>query len=128
MLKSPTSINTPQKRNGNKFLLRYRKIFQKRGLFFLAARIQRSIGEERAALSKEYCQSASNTNRIVAARAQDVDYVLNNVSEMPGAIPELLGFDPMYFGVPQSRQRMIFIGVREDLWNCIQGNLTKPQP
>jgi DNA (cytosine-5)-methyltransferase 1 len=26
----------------------------------------------------------------------------------------------MYYGVPQSRQRMIFIGVREDLWNCIQ--------
>jgi DNA (cytosine-5)-methyltransferase 1 len=26
----------------------------------------------------------------------------------------------MYFGVPQSRQRMIFLGVREDLWNCIQ--------
>lgn len=26
----------------------------------------------------------------------------------------------MYFGVPQSRQRMIFIGVREDLWNCIR--------
>jgi DNA (cytosine-5)-methyltransferase 1 len=26
----------------------------------------------------------------------------------------------MYFGVPQSRQRMIFIGVREELWNCIQ--------
>jgi DNA (cytosine-5)-methyltransferase 1 len=27
----------------------------------------------------------------------------------------------MYYGVPQSRQRMIFVGVREDLWNCIQG-------
>jgi len=26
----------------------------------------------------------------------------------------------MYYGVPQSRQRMIFIGGREDLWNCIQ--------
>jgi len=26
----------------------------------------------------------------------------------------------MYYGVPQSRQRMIFIGVRSDLWNCIQ--------
>ena len=26
----------------------------------------------------------------------------------------------LYFGVPQSRQRMIFIGVREDLWTSIQ--------
>jgi DNA (cytosine-5)-methyltransferase 1 len=26
----------------------------------------------------------------------------------------------LYFGVPQSRQRMIFIGVREDLWNSIR--------
>jgi len=26
----------------------------------------------------------------------------------------------MYYGVPQSRQRMIFIGVREDIWNSIQ--------
>ncbi len=26
----------------------------------------------------------------------------------------------MHYGVPQSRQRMIFIGVREDLWDCIQ--------
>jgi DNA (cytosine-5)-methyltransferase 1 len=26
----------------------------------------------------------------------------------------------MYYGVPQSRQRMIFIGVREDLWNSIR--------
>ena len=26
----------------------------------------------------------------------------------------------MYFGVPQSRQRVIFIGVQEDLWNSIQ--------
>ena len=27
----------------------------------------------------------------------------------------------MYYGVPQSRQRMIFIGVREDIWSYIQG-------
>jgi DNA (cytosine-5)-methyltransferase 1 len=27
----------------------------------------------------------------------------------------------MYYGVPQSRQRMIFVGVREDIWSCIQG-------
>ncbi len=26
----------------------------------------------------------------------------------------------MYFGVPQSRERMIFIGVREDLWTSIR--------
>ena len=26
----------------------------------------------------------------------------------------------MYYGVPQSRQRMIFVGVREDLWSSIQ--------
>jgi DNA (cytosine-5)-methyltransferase 1 len=26
----------------------------------------------------------------------------------------------MYFGVPQSRQRMIFVGVREELWRSIQ--------
>jgi DNA (cytosine-5)-methyltransferase 1 len=26
----------------------------------------------------------------------------------------------MYYGVPQSRQRMIFVGVREDIWTCIQ--------
>jgi DNA (cytosine-5)-methyltransferase 1 len=26
----------------------------------------------------------------------------------------------MYFGVPQSRERMIFIGVREDIWGCIR--------
>jgi site-specific DNA-cytosine methylase len=26
----------------------------------------------------------------------------------------------MYFGVPPSRQRMIFVGVREDLWSSIQ--------
>jgi len=26
----------------------------------------------------------------------------------------------MYFGVRQSRERIIFVGVREDLWNCIQ--------
>jgi DNA (cytosine-5)-methyltransferase 1 len=25
----------------------------------------------------------------------------------------------MYFGLPQSRERMIFIGVREDLWDSI---------
>jgi site-specific DNA-cytosine methylase len=28
----------------------------------------------------------------------------------------------MYYGIPQSRQRMIFVGVKEDLWNCIQGH------
>ena len=26
----------------------------------------------------------------------------------------------MYYGVPQSRQRMIFVGVRADLWASIQ--------
>ena len=26
----------------------------------------------------------------------------------------------MYYGVRQSRQRMIFVGVREDLWNSIR--------
>ncbi len=26
----------------------------------------------------------------------------------------------MYFGVPQSRERMIFIGVREHMWGCIR--------
>ena len=28
--------------------------------------------------------------------------------------------DALYFGVPQSRQRMIFVGMREDLWKCVK--------
>ena len=25
----------------------------------------------------------------------------------------------MHYAVPQSRQRMIFVGARQDIWNCI---------
>ena len=59
----------------------------------LENRIRKAVGENRAALSKEYYQSASNTNRIVAARAQDTGYVLDNVMEVLGAIPGIKDCD-----------------------------------
>lgn len=50
-------------------------------------RIRQTTGSERAQLSKQYYESAANTNKIVSARAQDIDFVLKNIKIIMKSIP-----------------------------------------
>ena len=53
-------------------------------------RIESSIGyDEKAELSLEHLRTASVYNRMVATRAVDIDYVLNNVPTLLSMIPSL---------------------------------------
>jgi hypothetical protein len=53
----------------------------------LQKRIQHAAGEDRAALSREYYQAATNSNRIVSARAADTGFVIDNINTIMESIP-----------------------------------------
>ena len=60
----------------------------------LQKRIQQAAGEERAALSREYYQSAANSNRIVSARALDAAFVIDNLNIVLQHIPGIDDCEP----------------------------------
>lgn len=53
----------------------------------LQKRIQQTVEEERAELSRQYYQAASNSNAIVSARALDTGFVIENISTILETIP-----------------------------------------
>src|SRR5690606_1515724 len=60
----------------------------------LERRIKDSDPGERPALWRQYYRIASNTNRIVSARATDVEYVLATIRSLLSAVPGLDGSEP----------------------------------
>ena len=61
----------------------------------LERRIKAASREERAAQWKEYFRKASNTNRIVSARAGDVDYATASLEALLDAIPGIFATVPL---------------------------------
>lgn len=57
-------------------------------------RLRKLKGEERAQLSREYYRTAANSNRIVAARAEDTAFVLDHVNAVMEAIPGIGDNEP----------------------------------
>ena len=72
---------------------------EKREQDLLQKQIQAAKGNERAALSRRYFEIASNSNRIVAARTADVEFVIKNLKTLLGSLsvfgeardPEIVG-------------------------------------
>lgn len=50
-------------------------------------KIKRANGSERSRFSREYYESAANTNNIVSARAGDLEFVLKNMDRIMESIP-----------------------------------------
>lgn len=60
----------------------------------LGRSIKTSDTAQRPALWNQYYRLASNTNRIVSARAADIEFVLANIGSLLSAVPRLEGSEP----------------------------------
>ena len=56
--------------------------------------IRKAKGSERALLSRQYYEAASNSNKIVSERAQDIEYVLKNIDRILESIPAIDNCSP----------------------------------
>jgi len=62
--------------------------------YHASKRIRQTVGDEMADLSREYYQAASNSNRIVSARALDTAFAIDNLNTILNYIPGIETCEP----------------------------------